>query len=86
MPLYVFVILNFGIVFSLCFICELQPLPEERSQPNQENDPKTSIPMFYVYIFQLLFGRALPMILFSVLVFYPADFPTKFFCRLSPPS
>ena len=32
----------------------------------------------------MLFGRALPMILFAVLVFYPANFPTEFFCRLPP--
>ena len=105
-PLYVFVILNFGIVLSLCFICangvksrierldritrtddaELQPLSEERSQPKQENEPKPCIPVFYVYIFHFLFGRALTMILFSVLVFYPADIPTELFCRLPPPS
>ena len=63
---------------------ELQPLSEERSQPNQENEPRPCIPVFYVHIFHLLFGRALPMVLFAVLVFYPADFPTEFFCRFSP--
>ena len=63
---------------------ELQPLSEQKSQSNQENEQKPCIPVFYVYIFHLLFGRALPMVLFAVLVFYPADFSTEFVCRLPP--
>ena len=71
-------------IFSRTDDAELQLLSEERSQPNQENEPKPCIPVFYAYIVHLLLGRALPMILFAVLVFYPADFPTEFFCRLPP--
>ena len=61
-----------------------EALIEQESQSNQENRPNYCIPVFYAYIFHLLFGRALPMILFAVLVFYPANFPTEFFCRLPP--
>ena len=61
-----------------------EALIEQESQSNQENRPKYCIPVFYAYIFHLLFGCALPMILFAVLFFNPANFPTEFFCRLPP--
>ena len=61
---------------------ELQPLSQQgqRSQPNQEDDTNRRIPVFYIYFFHLVFARLLPMILFVVLVLYPADFPTNFSC------
>ena len=52
----------------------------KKSLPNQENEPKPCVPEFYVYIFHLLFGLALPMILFST----ETDFPTEIVCRLPP--
>ena len=60
---------------------ELQPLSQqsERSQPD-EDDTKSRLPVFYVYLLHLVFFRLLPMILFVVFVLYPADFPTKFSC------
>ena len=60
---------------------ELQPLSQEsqRSQPD-EDGTKSRFPVFYIYLFHLVFFRFLPMVLFVVFVLYPADFPTKFSC------
>ena len=103
MPFNWFVILNFGLVFTLCIIyafsvksrvekwdkpttttadIELQPLSQQsqRSQPNEEDDTKSRLPVFYIYLLHLVFFRLLPMVLFVVFVLYPADFPTKFSC------
>ena len=60
---------------------ELQPLSQESqtSQPD-EDGTKSRFPVFYIYLFHLVFFRFLPMVLFVVFVLYPADFPTKFSC------
>ena len=62
-------------------LVERQPLSQQnqRSQPNEE-DTKFRLPVFYIYLLHLVFFRLLPMVLFVVFVFYPANFPTKFSC------
>ena len=63
-------------------LVERQPLSQQsqRSQPNEEDDTKSRLPVFYIYLLHLVFFRLLPMVLFVVFVLYPADFPTKFSC------
>ena len=102
LPLYQFVILNFGLVFILSIIyaysvksrverwdkpttttndVELQPLSQQSQRPQPHEDgTKSRLPVFYIYLLHLVFFRLLPMILFIVLVLYPADFPTNFSC------
>ena len=59
---------------------ELQPLSQE-SQTSQPDEHGTkSRRVFYIYLLHLVFFRLVPMILFVILVLYPADFPTKFSC------
>ena len=60
---------------------ELQPLSQQSQRSQHDEDGTESrLPVFYIYLLHLVLFRLLPMILFVVLVLYPADFPTKFSC------